>query len=305
MSVASGPLPSAAALDDAMRRGQEALAEGDVPAALRWFRRGARVKASYGPAWVGQGKALARLGAWEEAAAAFREAATRTPLDADVWTGMADVQERLGHLEEALEAWERALRADPHREAAWLRRGLALHALGRYADALACYEHVLLRRPECTAALNNKGAALLRLGRPEEALDVFEEALFHEPTHADAHANRVLALHVLGRPAEVAAAADEALARSPNAAVLFLKGLAHAVMEEADRAAEAFEAAVALEPRFRAAREQRRAVRREGGRNRDRGPYGCFGTYETDDAGCASCSVRRDCAEVSQRLSHP
>ncbi|TLZ51355.1 MAG: tetratricopeptide repeat protein [Methanobacteriota archaeon] len=194
-------LPSAAALEDVLRQGREALAAGEVEGALRTFDAALRIKPTYAPAWRAKGRALRVAGNAKGALDCYAEALRHEPGDESSWLGLALALHALGRRTDEMLAYEEMLRRNPRNVAAWTNRGVTLHEEGRYEEALACYDRILANRPEIAAAWNNRGAALLRLGRPEEALAAFDEALALDPGFSDAAANRRTAFTQLGREA--------------------------------------------------------------------------------------------------------
>ncbi len=194
-------LPSAVALEEVLRRGNEALAAGHVDGALRTFDAALRVKPAYAPAWRAKGRALRVAGDARAAVDCYAEALRHEPDDEANWLGLALALHALGRRTDEVRAYDEVLRRDPRNVAAWTNKGVALHEAGAHAEALACCDRILALRPEVAAAWSNRGAALLRLGRFEEALDSFDEALALDPGFADAAANRRAVLGRIGRDA--------------------------------------------------------------------------------------------------------
>lgn len=192
-------LPSAVALEDVLRRGREALAEGRVDGALETFDDALRIKPTYAPAWRAKGRALRASGDAEAALACYAEALRNEPDDEASWFGLALTLHALGRPRDEVQAYDEILRRNPGHIAAWMNRGVALHESREYEEALRCYDRILELRPEFAPAWNDRGAALIRLGRPEEALAAFDEALGLDPSFEDAASNRRTVLKGLKR----------------------------------------------------------------------------------------------------------
>src|SRR6266702_3304330 len=104
--------------------------------------------------------------------------------------------------EEALAAYEQALSLDPNDADAYIGKGAALNRLKRYEEALAAFEQALSLDPNVANACTNKGIVLCLLKRYEEALATFEQALSLDPNDANAYALKSIILEQLGKKRE-------------------------------------------------------------------------------------------------------
>ena len=175
------------------------------------------------------GNALADLGRWAEALAAFEEASRLDPTFAPPRVRAAAALQQLGRPEAAVEAYDAAAGLLPASETVRNSRGAVLLTLGRHAEALADFEAALALQPDLPSANYNRGVALLNLHRPQAALAALDAALAFDPAHADAHNNRSVALMELGRREEAVAALDRALALRPGDPQ-FVTNRAHALL---------------------------------------------------------------------------
>jgi tetratricopeptide (TPR) repeat protein len=107
--------------------------------------------------------------------------------------GQASELAAQGRPREALPLLERATRLDPRDFWAWFDRGLCHEALEQDADARACFSAALALAPEFAPTAFKCGLAALRLHRYAEAEADFERALALQPRFVEARLNRALA----------------------------------------------------------------------------------------------------------------
>ena len=96
-------------------------------------------------------------------------------------------------------------------------------------------------------------------------------------------------------------AADRALSLKQPPWLWTLKGLSHLALLESSLAARSFERALELDPKQKQAREGLRKAKELRKRvDLYRGPYECFGTFESGDPGCGECEIQARCVEVTR-----
>jgi tetratricopeptide (TPR) repeat protein len=114
------------------------------------------------------------------------------------WQHYAAALASLGRFEEALAAYDQALTLDPDDATVQNNRGTALASLGRFEEALAAYDQAVTLDSHDATFQNNRGTALASLGRFEEAMTAYDQALTLDPDYAYAHIDRGIALTVTG-----------------------------------------------------------------------------------------------------------
>jgi tetratricopeptide (TPR) repeat protein len=293
-------LPSVDRLESAMRAARRALDKGDLAGALRENDIAIQLKPAYDEAWLLRGHIFRKDGNIPGAIEAFAVALKRNGESQEGWLGLASALHEVGRFEEEIEAYDRLLELHPRSIEAWIDKGAVLHERQDYRGAIACYDKVLAMRPEHAGAWNNKGAALLRLGDEAGATRCMDEALQLNPDFYDALANRAFLARNAKRPGETVLWAERALRIREAAWLWVVKGDAHLALGESTLGTKAFERALALEPKSRAARsgfEKAKAQRAKS--DFYRGVYECFGTYLAGDPGCAECEIRAQCTQVT------
>lgn len=141
---------------------------------------------------------------WEPAAREFEEAVRCAPDQPDFNFALGGALSKLGRVEEAMTAYERELAILPGDAPALAELGACLARLGRRMDAILCLEAVLQTRPDMPYAQYNLGVALLAENRRVEAIEALGRAIALNPTYADAFHLRGLA-HAMGSDGEKAA----------------------------------------------------------------------------------------------------
>lgn len=123
------------------------------------------------------GLRAARWGEVEQARPRLEEAVRRGAVDAETWHALGLVRLHLGDLDGAAQAYQSGAAADPRAAECWL--GLATVAISRDdgAGALAAYDQVLARRPRFAPAELGRAWALAKLGRTDEASRALDHAV--------------------------------------------------------------------------------------------------------------------------------
>ncbi|MDB5430272.1 MAG: hypothetical protein JWP35_1388 [Caulobacter sp.] len=120
------------------------------------------------PVLMGRAEALAVLGRFAEARAAFDQALAVSPGSARGWRNLAGVLMAQGNLDPALTALDRALSLKPDYADALLARAQLLDRMGRPKEAVSAFDRLLELAPGHEAARYGRAVAALRAGRLEE-----------------------------------------------------------------------------------------------------------------------------------------
>jgi len=197
----------------------------------------------------------------------------RDPNDAALHDDAAMLYLQSGHANQAVAHFRASLALKPESAAAHFNLGTALNVDGRLDEAVVEYRAALARRGDYPQAHNNLGVLLLQRARFDEALTHFREAVRLSPDWPQALANLASLLaaapgEAMRDPAAAVRFAERAVAltarQDPN--VLDVLASALAAAGAFDRAVEAADAALALEPPppLAAAIRERRDLYRSG-----------------------------------------
>ncbi|WP_245860105.1 tetratricopeptide repeat protein [Methanosarcina spelaei] len=151
-----------------------------------------------------KGRISFKVGRFEDALAAYGEAA-------DAWKEMADLLFEKGKETRGKEFLEKALEARSC-------YGMALFKLERYGEALEIVDAALELKPENPTEWSNRGFVLSALGRNEEALEAFEEALAFDPKSSKILTSKGIVYFRMGLLKKALETFDRALATEPRKA---------------------------------------------------------------------------------------
>ncbi|MCS7041859.1 MAG: tetratricopeptide repeat protein [Bryobacteraceae bacterium] len=187
--------PALAAEDaDALMLGAQICFEsGDLDRAASLYGRLAAVVPEHPYAAFNEGLCRARLGQWPEAAAALQRAVVLLPSHAEAWHAL----------------------------------GVSLLHVRRPAEASSAFGHCMTLRPGYVPAICGQAAALQMLGRPAEALSLYLPLLESAPNREEILANALQAALAAQSWAEVRRLAARIAATSPGS-LLAREAAAHA-----------------------------------------------------------------------------
>lgn len=131
--------------------------------------------------WYREGKALYRLGEYQEALVSLENALAIDTEDADIWYERGNVLRDLGYLTAAVDSYERALACCDSDYWIWYQRGNILNDLGRYREAIDSYERALACRPNDYWAWYDRAQAASLLSQYQIAIDSLDRALQVRP----------------------------------------------------------------------------------------------------------------------------
>jgi len=255
--------------------------QGDDQAAVGVLGPLARACPDWAQAHRDFGGALARLGRFDEAVAALRQATTLQPEMADAWLALADALRANGDAAGADAAYLRHVRQSA-RDPRLLAIGKALFEnllpeaeeqlrvrleqaptdvaairmlaevaarLGRDDDALALLTRCMELAPGFHAARKNLAQVLNRGNRHAEALEQVETLLASEPAHPSYLNLKAVILGRIGDYAQAIALYEEILAQHPRHPQLWMSN-GHALKTAGfqDRAIAAYRHAIAIDP---------------------------------------------------------
>jgi tetratricopeptide (TPR) repeat protein len=160
-----------------------------------------------------------------------------------------------------------ALDVDPSYSTAGKNLGNLLLEQKRPDEAITVLQRVVDRVPDYAAARDRLGVALASVGRHDEGLQQLRRATELEPEDPRWREDLVVALLIAGKEAEAIEVLDAAIAgKTGTAGDRYLLGVARFQQRQLDSAAEAFQAALQIDPRQVPALNRLGIVRAQQGR---------------------------------------
>ena len=211
----------------------------------------------YAPALHYSGVVLYQAGKIPEAAERIRASLKLEPTSADAWSNLALVLESAGRREAAVNALIEAAKLAPHSPEILANLAAAQFALGRIPEAEASARAALAADANHAPAWYNLAHALEPQGRLLEAMDAASRASGFAPAEAAYAGLKAQLEATAGMRKKARATLDAALARKPDSAALQFQ-LAQLLERdnELERAMQAYESVVRIDPRHGAALSQ-------------------------------------------------
>ena len=164
-------------------RGNQALDEGDFPAAIQFFGRAVELEPNNPSFRQRLGAALAFNGDTGRAVEQLEDAVRLAPEFTLAHVGLATVWAHQGRFQEAIDRYQLALEYRPDYIEARLGLAEVLRNSGRPQESLPQYAQVVEAEPSFVAAWVGRAESLIRLGRYGEAREWLNEMGRAHPGH--------------------------------------------------------------------------------------------------------------------------
>ncbi len=174
----------AVGLQAEIKRTDQFLKEGNVPAALDTLRELVQDYPDADLAWLYLGRALLAAGKAGEAEHAIRNAIRLSPKSAFAHVMLGNVLRQTGRAEEAIGCFRLALKCQPSFWPASVSLGETLEKAGDLEGAVTAFREGLRLAPHNPGVHASLGQLLARLGRNEEAVVAVRDAVSLDPEDA-------------------------------------------------------------------------------------------------------------------------
>lgn len=230
-------------------------AQDQYPEAIDAYQKVIELDPDYAWSYHQLAAIYARQGRYSEAVTQYRKAIGRhTGTQAAAsWHDLGDVYRAQARQPDALEAYRRAVRLDPQRADSWNNIGELQLEQGNTAAALDAFRQAVELDPERVTAWDGLGDIHSAAGRDEEAIDAYRRVIALNPTDPWAYDSLGF---IYGRREEYETALDfydKAIARfevdEHKATAWNNIGDIHLLLGRLDKAANAYQRAIALNPR--------------------------------------------------------
>jgi tetratricopeptide (TPR) repeat protein len=168
-------------------KGLKELWQKNYSAALTYFQKATVKNPDNAEAWILVGYCYDRLGRWQEAIEACKQAIRIKPDLVLAHLMLGATYDGLGRYQDAIDAFKQAIRIKPDDAVAHSVLGTAYNSLGRYQEAVESYKQVIRIKPDDAVAHYALGVAYRNLDRHQEAIEAFKQAIRIKPDLAYAH----------------------------------------------------------------------------------------------------------------------
>lgn len=192
------------------------MAQGDVSGAAAAFLEAANKTPTLAAPRLHLARALVQLKRPQEALEIFAGTAALFPDHGDVWLAKGVTERRLGRRNDAEKSLRRARAIDPHDTNVLDALAGLLKETARIDEALTLYEEALALAPNSATIRAHYGNALAAAGQRAAAERELREAIRIDPKSIDAPLGLGLLLTALERPAEAIPLFRKVLALSPE-----------------------------------------------------------------------------------------
>lgn len=204
----------------------------------------------------------------------YQESARLDPANAFPWFNMGDVHRVNGRDQEAYDAYTKAIELNPQYAVAYNNRGLIWESIQKFDEALADYNAALKINPNYVPALINRGDVWRAKLEPQNAVNDYTAAIALNDGAAHVYVSRARAWFVLGDQESLQKGLEDcnkAISLNDNfdTAYAFRGLIRRNLGTDRDSAAAAaiedFTAAIAVNPRYVGAFNERGATRSQLG----------------------------------------
>jgi tetratricopeptide (TPR) repeat protein len=200
------------------------------------------------PAHTNRAAILRQADRHEEALAAARTAIALDPAQALAYVHAGCVLIRSSPAD-AIAHFEKAIQLDPRNADTISSMGVCYEMLGEHENNLACQQRAIALAPQSLLIARNLGAALANIGHYVEAAHIFEQVLAHQPDDLHALLNYAGCQQRLRNYEKVVEIANRVLEKYPDSPEPYsLLADAHGIVGDFDKALDAVDRGLALQP---------------------------------------------------------
>lgn len=227
--------------------GKQQRREGNLAAAIKYFREAIHLEGDFVPAYNNLANALQADGQIDEAITLYQQALQFAPKLAILHCNLASLWQLQGKHELALSGYRQAITLKPDFFLAHFNLGKALCSTRDFNQAVECYRYALALHPLAAEVYLELGIVLTKLELFQEALINYEHAITLKPDYAEAYLSQGIAFYKSNNLNQALLNYERALALKPDYAVaLYNQALALSKLNRCSEASIANEKCIAL-----------------------------------------------------------
>ncbi len=224
---------------------------GRYQEAIEAYKQAIRIKPDYADAHYNLGVACDKLSRWQDEIEAYKQAIKIKPNYAKAYYNLGISYEDLGRYPDAVEAYKQAIQIKPDYAEAYINLGVTYCKLGRYQDATEACKKALTIKPNYAEAYINFGVIYYKLGRYQDAIEAYKQTIKIKPDYAEAYYNLGVSYENISRYQDAADAYKQAIRIKPNYAEAYINlGIACYKLDRYQDAADAYKQAIRIKPDF-------------------------------------------------------
>ena len=189
---------------------------GDPDNARNTFETVLKQSPNHPEALKGRAEVCELLGDYEEAIRSYHQATQQAPKDIDTWKSMGILLTKLKKFAKADKCWNAILRLNSRDAEAWYNKGYAKMLVQKYDDAEKCLKKAIKFKSDMKEAHNDLVMVLRKKGDNKSALKVCVHALKSHENDDTLHRNKGNILYALDEPEKALEAFEKALEINPN-----------------------------------------------------------------------------------------
>ena len=166
----------------------------------------------------GLGYAYYRLGLYDEAITAYREAIRLQPDYPEAWRDLGHCYWPQGRCDDAIAAFRQAIKLKPDNSGAWYSLGACCFSQGKYDEAVAACQQAIKLWPDFPQAWFTLGCCYREQGKYDDAVAALRKAITLEPNDSDSWYALGLAYGKQGKRTEALDALDHLRKLDPSKA---------------------------------------------------------------------------------------
>lgn len=226
-------------------------AEKTIKTMSEWTYSVSREKPRLAAELCNKGFEFSIQGKYQKALEYYKEAAAKSPEDAEAWLGLGSCYVGLGQPFAAIEAFKEATRSNPNDTQAHYYLGRYYHGLGRHQEAIESYQTAVSIDRDFGPAYLSLAEIYSQQQRLDDEKAAFEQLLRIWPEHPASHYNMGIIYAKLKRYQDAINAYKRALAIDPEIpSAYYYMGVMYGNLGQSKEELAAYKQSIRIDPDF-------------------------------------------------------